>query len=109
MAPWLLSYKFNSKKMPDRERPGKRNDCNGRKYVKQTRFATTLLFIRCIVVAHVALSFRSFQILVASTELNGRTPAFPTWPTLLDAKPQHANGPSETRFSKIEKPMPRDV
>jgi hypothetical protein len=79
-----------------------------KKYVKQTRFATTLLFIRCIVVAHVALSFRSFQILVASTELNGRTPAFLTWPTLLDAKPQLANGPSEMRFWRIEKATPLD-
>jgi hypothetical protein len=80
-----------------------------KKYVSQTRFAATLLFIRFIVVAHDALSFRSFPILVASTELNGRTPAFQTWPTLLDARPQLANGPSEMRFWKIEKTMPPDV
>jgi len=80
-----------------------------KKYVSQTRFAATLLFIRFIVVAHDALSFRSFQILVASTELNGRIPAFPTWPTLLDARPQLVNGPSEMRSWKIEKTMPPDV
>ena len=79
-----------------------------KKYVKQTRFATTLLFIRFIVVAHVALSFRSFQILADSTELNGRTSVLPTWPILLDAKPQLGNGPSEMRFWRIAKPMPPD-
>jgi hypothetical protein len=67
------------------------------------------LFIRFIVAAHAALSFRSSQILAACTELNGRTPAFPIWPTLLDAKPQLANGPSEMRFWKIEKATPLDV
>jgi hypothetical protein len=95
--------------MPDRERPGKEERLQWKKYVDQTHFATNLLFIRFIVAAHAALSFRSFQILVASTELNGRTPAFQTSPTLLDAKPQLGNGPSEMRFWKIEKTMPLDV
>jgi hypothetical protein len=67
------------------------------------------LFIRSIVAARAALSFVSFQIVVASTESNGPTEAFLTWPTLRDAKPQLANGLSEMRFSRIEKPAPPDV
>ena len=69
----------------------------------------TPLFIRSIVAARAALWFVSFQIVVASTELNGRTAAFLTWPTLRDAKPQLANGLSEMRFSRIENYLPPGV
>jgi len=67
------------------------------------------LFIRSIVAARAGLSFVSFPIVVASTESNGPTAALLTWPIFRDAKPQPANGLSEMRFSRIEKPVLLDV